>query len=339
MDKTQILKTLESINYPNLDKNIVELKLIDALHVKANHLNIIIDTANEEAFLHIANKIQDVLKNHFKDIKVDKKPLQKSKSLNYGSSKNPNNRAPYAKKVIAISSGKGGVGKSTISANFAVGLAQKGYKVGLLDADVYGPNIPRLFGIEHEKLAWDEKNKIVPHENFGIKIMSVGFTTPKSDTPLVWRSSVAISALVQFLEDVAWGELDFLVIDMPPGTGDVQLSMAEELPLFGALIVTTPQTLSIDDVSRAIMMFKEVNVPILGLVENMSYFQAPDTKTRYEIFGKSKAHELCKRYNIKLLGQIPLDIVVRELSDVGKLPIAFGDDKIKKIYKNLCKEF
>lgn len=337
MNKQEALSLLETIKYPNLDKNIVELNLIETLDVEGKSLHVQLNLQNEEALISLVETIKELFKNHFSDISVDKK-IKKSKSLHYGSSLNPNNRAPYAKKVIAISSGKGGVGKSTLSANFAVGLAQHGYKVGLLDADVYGPNIPRLFGLESEKLIWNEKNKIEPHENFGIKIMSVGFTTPSHDTPLVWRSSVAISALVQFLEDVDWGELDYLVIDMPPGTGDVQLSMAEELPLYGAIIVTTPQTLSTDDVSRAIMMFKEVRVPILGLVENMSYFEAPDTGKIYEIFGQSKAKELCQNYKLKLLGKIPLDIEIRELSDIGKLPIAFAEEKNKKIYREICKQ-
>ncbi|WP_024954998.1 Mrp/NBP35 family ATP-binding protein [Sulfurospirillum arcachonense] len=257
------------------------------------------------------------------------------KKVEFGSTKHPNNKAPYAKKVIAISSGKGGVGKSTISANVSVALAQKGYKVGLLDADVYGPSIPRLFGIENEKLQWNEKNKIIPSENFGVKIMSVGLTTPSYDTPLVWRSSVAVSALMQFLEDVEWGELDFLIIDMPPGTGDIQLSMAEELPLFGAILVTTPQTISCDDVSRAVMMFKDVHVKILGIVENMSYFITPDTHKRYNIFGKDGAKNICKKYNLNLLGQIPLEMTIREMSDNGKIPIALANDKIKENYKNI----
>ena len=259
------------------------------------------------------------------------------KKLEYGSTKNPNNRAPYAKKVIVISSGKGGVGKSTVSANLSVALAQKGYKVGLLDADIYGPSIPRLFGIENEKIKWNKNNKIVPHENFGVKVISVGFTTPSEDTPLVWRSSVAISALMQFLEDVDWGELDFLIIDMPPGTGDIQLSMAEELPLFGAILVTTPQALSCDDVSRSVMMFKDVHVNILGIIENMSYFIAPDTKIRYNIFGKNGGKNICKKYNLNFLGQIPLDINIQELSDKGEIPISLGTQSVKNYYKEIVK--
>ncbi|MEY4503722.1 MAG: hypothetical protein RL154_10, partial [Pseudomonadota bacterium] len=189
----------------------------------------------------------------------------------YGTTMEPNNRAQYAKKIIAVTSGKGGVGKSTISTNLAVALAQKGFKVGLLDADIYGPDIPRMMGLSGAKLKWGDV-KMLPSENFGVKIMSVGMTTPTDDTPLVWRSSVAVSALVQFLEETEWGELDFLVIDMPPGTGDIQLTVAQELKLSGAILVTTPQLVATGDVSRAIMMYKEIGVNIIGIVENMSYY-------------------------------------------------------------------
>ncbi|MDD2384124.1 MAG: Mrp/NBP35 family ATP-binding protein [Sulfurospirillaceae bacterium] len=260
------------------------------------------------------------------------------KKITYGSSQKPNNRAPYAKRVIAISSGKGGVGKSTVAANIAVGLAQKGLRVGLLDADIYGPSIPRLFGVENEHLAWNDNNKMIPSENFGVKLMSVGLTTPQNDTPLVWRSSVAISALIQFLDDVAWGELDYMIIDMPPGTGDVQLTMAQEIPLFGAILVTTPQMLATDDVSRAIMMFKETHVPILGIIENMSYFIAPDTKVHYDIFGSGGAKRLCENYELPLLAQIPLTCKMRELSDEGKMAIIFGENEIKKSYQEVVKK-
>ena len=260
------------------------------------------------------------------------------KPLTYGSTTKPNNRAPYAKKVIAISSGKGGVGKSTIAANIAVGLAQKGFCVGVLDADIYGPSIPRLFGIENERLSWNDDNKMIPSENFGVKVMSIGLTTPRNDTPLVWRSSVAVSALMQFLEDVAWGELDYLIIDMPPGTGDVQLTMAQELPLFGAILVTTPQKVATDDVGRAICMFQDINVPILGVVENMSYFIAPDTLKRYDIFGSGGAQLLCSTYTIDLLGQIPLEPNIIKLCDEGKMAIALGDERMKMYYKEVIEK-
>lgn len=263
-------------------------------------------------------------------------PLKKK--ITYGSTQKPNNRAPYAQKIIAVSSGKGGVGKSTVAANIAVGFAQKGLHVGLLDADIYGPSIPRLLGIENERLAWNDADKMIPGENFGIKVMSVGLTTPKNDTPLVWRSSVAVSALMQFLDDVAWGELDMLIIDMPPGTGDAQLTIAQELSLSGVILVTTPQKLSTDDVGRAIVMFQDIQVPILGLVENMSYFIAPDTARQYAIFGKEGAKTLCEKYRLPLLGAIPLTEDILKLSDEGRLPIAFGTDATKTYYYKIIEE-
>lgn len=260
------------------------------------------------------------------------------KPITYGTTQAPNNRAPYAKKVIAISSGKGGVGKSTVAANIAVGLAQKGLHVGLLDADIYGPSIPRLFGVENERISWNDENKMIPSFNFGVKVMSVGLTTPRNDTPLVWRSSVAISALIQFLDDVTWGELDYLVIDMPPGTGDVQLTMAQELPLSGVILVTTPQKIATDDVSRALVMFQDIKVPILGIVENMSYFIAPDTKKRYDIFGKDGAKLLCDTYGVTLLGHIPLESTIIDLCDDGKMAIALGDKDIQKNYQEIVEK-
>lgn len=314
MNKEEVLKKLETIMYSDLEKNIVELKLIDSLHVKPKSLHVTIDIDNKEVFNFIARAIPKLFKNNFRDIEVEKKL---------------NNSTHYAKKVIAISSGKGGVGKSTVSANFAVALAQVGYKVGLLDADVYGPSIPRLFGIENEKLQWNSKNKIIPHESFGVKVMSAGFTTPSSDTPQVWQSSVAILTLIQFLEEVEWGKLDFLIIDMPHGTVDMQLSIAEELPLFEAILVTTPQTFACEDVSSAVMMFKDIQVKILGIVENMSYFIAPDTGKRYDIFGKDGGKKICEKYNLNLLGQIPLDMNIEELSN---------ERKIKESYKKTVKK-
>ena len=334
MNENQIKALLEKINYPRLNRNIIELKLVESIKIEKNGLEIVLSIHDEAMFEQTSIAIeQSSLKEHFERIEVQKKSHTQRKSMNFGSTSKPNNRAEYAKKIIAITSGKGGVGKSTVSANLAVCLAQEGYKVGLLDADIYGPNIPRLLGVEKEKMQWNDNNKIVPSENFGIKIMSVALTTPKEDTPLVWRSSVAVSALIQFLEDVEWGELDFLVIDMPPGTGDVQLTVAQELPICAAVLVTTPQQVALDDVSRAIMMFKDIGVPIGGLVENMSYFVAPDTKKRYDIFGNGAGKELCKKYNIPFLGDIPLEPVIAEMCDTGKVVSALGNEELKAHYK------
>ena len=334
MNKKDLLTTLESFKYPGLERTLKELNLIDDVKVKDNKATIVLSAVSEESYLAIKAGIIDAFSTQFDALDIQQK-MAPAQDKNYGDTKAPNNRAPYAKNVIAVTSGKGGVGKSTVSANLAIALAQEGYKVGILDADIYGPNIPRLLGVDMERMKWNDNNKIEPHNNYGVKIMSVGLTTPTMDTPLVWRSSVAISALLQFLEDVDWGELDFLVIDMPPGTGDIQLTMAEELPITAAVLVTTPQVVALDDVSRAIMMFKDINVHMGGVVENMSYFVAPDTGTRYDIFGKDGGSRVAQKYEIPLLGQIPLDIEIREQSDKGTPPVALGSDIQKNYYKDI----
>ncbi|MEA3418726.1 MAG: Mrp/NBP35 family ATP-binding protein [Campylobacterota bacterium] len=334
-EKHLVEKRLEKVIYPNLDKDIYSLKAVDKIEVNGKKVRISLSISNESVFKNIEDQIHDLLSDSFDQIDV-RFIANKSQSTSYGNTAKPNNRASYAKHIIAVTSGKGGVGKSTVSVNLSVALAQLGYKVGLLDADVYGPNTPRMLQVQDEKLQWNDEDKMIPSENYGIKVMSVGLTTPSSDTPLVWRSSVAVSALIQFLEDVAWGELDFLVIDMPPGTGDIQLTMAQEVPITAGLIVTTPQMISVDDVSRAIMMFKDIGVHIGGLVENMSHFIAPDTGKEYAVFGEGGGEETAEKYNIPLLGKIPLTMSIREASDQGTPPVAMGSDEEKKYYKTIA---
>jgi ATP-binding protein involved in chromosome partitioning len=334
MNSHQLEEALKTLTYPNLNRTLGELKLLSTVKVAQEIAHIELLTVSDESYLTVKSAIETAFGSEFKSLNITKKGST-PKDIHYGHTATPNNRAPYAKNVIAITSGKGGVGKSTVSVNLAIALAQLGYKVGLLDADVYGPNVPRLTNTDLEKIRWNEENQIIPSENYGIKIMSVALTTPTSDTPLVWRSSVAVSALIQFLEDVAWGELDFMVIDMPPGTGDIQLTMAQELPLSASIIVTTPQLVAADDVSRAIRMFQDIHVPIAGLVENMSYFIAPDTGMRYDIFGSGAGERLAQRYHIPLLGQIPLEMNIREGSDNGEPPVVLGSDAQKKYYQDI----
>jgi ATP-binding protein involved in chromosome partitioning len=216
---------------------------------------------------------------------------------------------------IAVASGKGGVGKSTTALNLALGLRDLGLRVGLLDADIYGPSVPRLTGI-HEKPELNDDRKMIPIRRFGLAIMSIGFLV-EEDTAMIWRGPMVMSAITQMLRDVAWGTLDILVVDMPPGTGDAQLTLAQNVPLKGAIIISTPQDLSLIDARRGLAMFRKVNVPVLGIVENMSYFQCPNCGTRSDIFGHGGARHEAERLGVPFLGEIPLHISIRVTSDSG----------------------
>ena len=222
---------------------------------------------------------------------------------------------PGVKNIIAVSSGKGGVGKSTVAVNLAVALAADGARVGLMDADVYGPNVPIMLGAagrQPEVVG----NRLMPIEAHGVKMVSMALLVPP-DKPMILRGPMLHGVVRQFLSDVDWGELDYLIVDMPPGTGDVQLSLAQLVPVQGAVLVTTPQEVSLSDVRRAVKMFETVNVPVLGVIENMSYFVAPDTGTRYDIFGKGGGARLADEYGLTLLGEVPLGMEVREGGDKG----------------------
>jgi ATP-binding protein involved in chromosome partitioning len=222
---------------------------------------------------------------------------------------------PGVAAVIAVASGKGGVGKSTTALNLALGLRDQGLRVGLLDADIYGPSIPRLTGLR-EKPQLNEAKKMMPLSRFGLAIMSIGFLV-EEETAMVWRGPMVMSAITQMLRDVEWGTLDVLVVDMPPGTGDAQLTLAQNVPLKGVVIVSTPQDLALIDARRGIAMFRKVDVPILGIVENMSYFLCPECGTRSDIFGHGGARHEAERLGVTFLGEIPLHMSIREASDAG----------------------
>jgi len=242
---------------------------------------------------------------------------------------------PGVDAVIAVASGKGGVGKSTTAVNLALGLRDLGLKVGMLDADIYGPSLPKLFAIK-EKPETIGGNRLKPIERYGLRVMSIGFLIDE-ETPMIWRGPMVMSAITQMLRDVEWGKLDVMVVDMPPGTGDAQLTMAQQVPLKGAVIVSTPQDLALIDARRGASMFKRVNVPVLGIVENMSYFLCPSCGTRSDIFGHGGAQKEAERLGVPFLGEVPLHMAIREKSDAG-LPVVATEPEgaHAKIYRQIA---
>jgi ATP-binding protein involved in chromosome partitioning len=242
---------------------------------------------------------------------------------------------PDVDAVIAVASGKGGVGKSTTAVNIALGLRDLGLKVGMLDADIYGPSLPKLLAI-NEKPQTVGGTKLKPIDRYGLAVMSIGFLIDE-ETPMIWRGPMVMSAITQMLHEVEWGKLDVMVVDMPPGTGDAQLTMAQQVPLKGAVIVSTPQDLALIDARRGVAMFKRVNVPVLGIVENMSYFLCPNCGTRSDIFGYAGARKEAERQGVPFLGEVPLHMTIREKSDSGLPVVATEPDGVHaKIYREIA---
>lgn len=242
---------------------------------------------------------------------------------------------PGVKSIIAVASGKGGVGKSTTAVNIAMGLAAGGRSVGLLDADIYGPSMPRMMGISGRPNSADGKT-LDPMENYGVKVMSIGFMIDE-ETPMIWRGPMVQSALEQMMRDVNWGELDVLVVDMPPGTGDAQLTMAQRVPLTGAVIVSTPQDIALLDARKGLNMFRKVDVPVFGIVENMSYFLCPDNGKKYDIFGHGGAKREAERLGVDFLGEVPIEIDIREMSDKGTpITVAAPDSQSAVNYRAIA---
>lgn len=239
---------------------------------------------------------------------------------------------PGVQSLIAIGSGKGGVGKTTVAVNLAVALARSGLKIGLMDADVYGPNVPVMMGVNRTPLSRGER--IQPLENHGVRLMSMGFLNP-GDKPLVWRGPMLHSVIQQFLRGVDWGELDHLIIDLPPGTGDVQLSLMQTAPVTGAVIVTTPSTVALDDARKAVHMFHQVKVPVIGLIENMSYLIDPGTKHKIDVFGSGGGKRTAEEMGIRFLGEVPLDPEVRIAGDSGQ-PIALRTDLFRRLADHIA---
>lgn len=309
-----VLTSLKQIIDPDLRKDIVTLGFIRDLAISGGDVSfrIMLTTPAcpvKEEMETMAHEIVSGLED------VTSVKVTMDAEVPQGRGVSNNIAIPGVKNIIAVSSGKGGVGKSTVAVNLAVSLAKDGAKVGIMDADVYGPNIPLMLGIGYDQPEVRD-GKLIPIEAHGVRMISMAVLVPP-DKPMILRGPMLHGVVRQFLTDVNWGELDYLIVDMPPGTGDVQLSLAQLVPVQGAVLVTTPQEVSLSDVRRAVKMFEQVAIPILGVIENMSYFIAPDTGNRYDIFGKGGGQRLADEYDLNFLGEVPLGMEVREGGDKG----------------------
>lgn len=315
-----ILNALSKVQEPELHKDLVTLNMIRDLKIEGNQVSFTIQLTTPACPLR--KKIeQDARQAVLAVPGVEAVEVKLDAAVPFDGRPRGLLKAPV-RNAVAVASGKGGVGKSTVAVNIAVALAKSGAAVGLLDADIYGPNIPTMMGVE--RLPAPQNNKLIPAEAYGVKLMSIGFLV-KPGQPLIWRGPMLHSAIRQFIGDVEWGELDYLIIDLPPGTGDAQLSLAQSIPLSGGLIVTTPQRVSQEDASRGLQMFNELNVPVLGVVENMSYLELPDG-TRMDIFGEGGGEELARNAGVPFLGAVPIDPSVRIGGDQGSPIVATQPD-------------
>ena len=316
MNKNQILELLKTIKYPGFNRDIVSFGMVKDIIINEDNVEIFlnISSQNEEKKQLIEKAIKDILLPNVKSLKInigeDKSPPIQTQNQNIA--KNLDN----IKNIIAIASGKGGVGKSTFAVNLAVAISQLGKKVGILDADIYGPSVPRMMGISGRPEASQNK-KLIPLESYGIKCMSIGFLV-SVDTPTIWRGPMVMKALEQMFNGVEWGQLDYLIIDLPPGTGDAQLTLAQSSKLSGSIIVSTPQDVALNDARKGINMFKRVNVPVIGLVENMSYFICDNCDEKHYIFSHEGAKKEAEKFQIPFLGSLPIDKELRIQSDEGR---------------------
>jgi len=319
MTEEIVKSALSNVTYPGFTKDIVTFGFVKEIQIDGKDVSVTVDitsSAPEVAQQIIDEATAELTRagaaNVTVNISAPKMPRE--------SSSRGKNIAPQVKNFVMVSSGKGGVGKSTSSVNLAIALAMQGKKVGLLDADIYGPNVPRMLGVEEVKPEI-EGNKVLPIKMYGIEMMSMGSLMEEGQS-LIWRGAMIMKAIEQFLRDILWSELDCLVIDMPPGTGDAQLTLAQSVPVTLGVTVTTPQTVSLDDSRRSLDMFKKLHIPIGGIVENMSGFIAPDTGVEYDIFGKGTTEPLAKEFGTHILAEVPIEPAVRVGGDEGK-PITY----------------
>src|SRR5215203_1384730 len=333
MTQDDVLKALSNVQEPDLGRDLVTLNMVRDIEIEGNYVSFTVVLTTP------ACPLKDKIKNDcINAIKSTLNPAANVR-VNFTSSTttvraDKSSVLPGVKNIIAVVSGKGGVGKSTVSANLALSLAQGGASVGLLDADIYGPSVPIMFGVRGERPMMTEingKGMIVPLDRYGIKLLSIGLLVDEKNA-VVWRGPMASNAIRQFITDVHWGELDYLVIDMPPGTGDIHLTLLQTAPVTGVVVVTTPQDVALLDARKGIAMFgqAQLNVPIIGVVENMSYFVPAELPgNRYYIFGKEGGKRLAEEYDLPFLGQIPLVQGIREGGDIG-IPVMISDDEITR---------
>jgi len=330
VSEDRVIEALRNVVVPGSGKDIVSLGMVSGVVVKNGNVGFAIEVAPEqgaamEPVRKAAERAVDAVPGVLSVTAVltahrEAAPRQPQGRPGHGAAQEP--LAPGVRHIVAVASGKGGVGKSTVAVNLALALAARGRRVGMLDADIYGPSQPRMMGIAGRPESPDGRT-LEPMENFGIKVMSMGFLV-EEETPMIWRGPMVMSALQQMLRDVNWGELDVMVVDMPPGTGDAQLTMAQQVPLAGAVIVSTPQDIALLDARKGLNMFRKVDVPVLGIVENMSYYLCPNCGHQANIFGHGGARREAERLGVDFLGEIPLDLVIRETSDGGR-PIVVSD--------------
>jgi len=334
INKEQVKSALSQVLHPSEQRDLISLDMVQDVIVQDKYISFTLEFPEKDEALEaqLKEKAEEAIQKFIdKEAIVDiqtavnltlKRKMEDSNPQQQQQAQQPQ-ILPNVKNIIAVASGKGGVGKSTIAVNIAAALAKRGEKVGLMDTDIYGPSIPTMFNI-HDRPNITTQKKLVPHEKYGIRLVSMGFLVDV-DQAMVWRGPMVTSAVKQFMTDVEWGELDYLILDLPPGTGDIQLTIVQTVPLTGAVIVSTPQTVALDDARKGVAMFNKVNVPVLGMVENMAYFTPPDMPDKkYYIFGEGGASHLAQEMNVPVLGEVPIQQTVREGGDSGK-PIVLED--------------
>jgi ATP-binding protein involved in chromosome partitioning len=344
LNRENVLEALQHVQEPDLKKDIITLNLVDELEISENKVSFSVKVSNPA--MHSRKRMEDAcafaLERTFgKDINIDVRAIALPKEEQTAKTRRT---LPGVKHIIAVASGKGGVGKSTVAANLATGLAAQGFSVGLIDADIYGPSAPLMFDLVHEKPRAVEvggKQYIEPLRNYGVKVLSIGFFADVSQA-IVWRGAMATKALNQLFNDAWWGDLDYMIVDLPPGTGDIHLTLVQAVPLTGAIIVSTPQEVALADARKGVSMFQldSINVPVLGIMENMSFFTPPELPDKkYYLFGEGGAKRLADQLNVPFLGELPIVQSIREAGDVGRPAVLQEGTQASEAFDGIIRNF